>query len=43
MNGPEDCGSRQGDGKSNDAGLVNDWLLDGMVDAKTALMCTVSP
>ena len=40
MNGPEDCGSRQGDGKSNDAGLVNDWLLDGMVDVKTALVCT---
>jgi hypothetical protein len=40
MNGPEDCGSRQGNGKSNDAGLINDWLLDGMVDAKTALICT---
>jgi hypothetical protein len=29
MNGPEDCGSAQGDGKSNDRGL-NLWLLEGM-------------
>jgi len=40
MNGPEDCGSRQGDGKSNDTGLINDWLLEGMTDANTTLNCT---
>ena len=40
MNGPEDCGSREGNGKGNDAGRINDWLLDGMVDAKSTLLCT---
>ena len=40
MNGAEDCGSSQGNGKSNDSGLINDWILDGMVDASTALVCT---
>lgn len=29
MNGPEDCGSAQGDGKTNDKGL-NLWLFEGM-------------
>jgi hypothetical protein len=29
MNGPEDCGTPQGDGKSDDKGL-NLWLLEGM-------------
>ena len=28
MNGSEDCFKREGDGKSNDAGLINDWILD---------------
>jgi hypothetical protein len=41
MNGPEDCTARQGDGKSNDAGLLNDWLLEGIVDAGGELDCTV--
>jgi|GEM_PF-1770235 len=29
MNGPEDCGKRQGSGKKDDAGLINGWLLMG--------------
>jgi hypothetical protein len=39
MNGPEDCGQPQGDGKGNDAGLLNDWLLEGMSGDLT-LDCT---
>jgi hypothetical protein len=30
MNSADDCGSDQGNGKRNEAGLVNTWLLDGM-------------
>lgn len=30
MNGPEDCGKLQGDGKRNQSGLVNRWLFAGM-------------
>ncbi len=40
MDGPEDCGKRQGDGKGNDSGLINDWLLEGMVDSDETLDCT---
>ncbi|NNF88292.1 MAG: hypothetical protein HKM97_07190, partial [Acidimicrobiia bacterium] len=32
MNGEEDCGNRQGNGKSNDPDLINDWILEGLVD-----------
>jgi hypothetical protein len=39
MNGVEDCGKRQGDGKSNDPGLINDWLLEGM-EGDEVLECT---
>ena len=39
MDGPEDCGKRQGNGKDS-SGFRNDWLLEGMVDAKTTLDCT---
>jgi hypothetical protein len=35
MNGVEDCGRNQGDGKGNDPGLINDWLLEGMSGATT--------
>ncbi len=38
MDGPEDCGKRQGDGK-NKSGFLNDWLLRGMVDSKSVLVC----
>jgi hypothetical protein len=39
MNGSEDCFKRQGDGKGNDASLINDWLLEGMSGDQT-LDCT---
>ena len=43
MNGPEDCGKPQGDGKSNDRGL-NLWLLEGMAGTNgIGLNCSASP
>lgn len=38
MNGPEDCGSAQGNGKDNKSGL-NDWIFEGMAGDLT-LDCT---
>ncbi len=32
MDGPEDCGTPQGNGKSNDSNFLNDWILEGLVD-----------
>lgn len=43
MNGPEDCGKRQGDGKDDKSEFINDWLLEGMVDAKNSFDCTFDP
>ena len=40
MDGAEDCGKREGDGKNNGGGFINDWLLEGMVDAEGVLNCT---
>ena len=40
MNGPEDCGKRQGDGKSNDENYINDWIFEGMIDSDETLDCT---
>ncbi|MBT8137142.1 MAG: hypothetical protein KJO54_09045 [Gammaproteobacteria bacterium] len=40
MDGPEDCGLPQGNGKGNDAGFVNDWLLEGLRDDNNALDCS---
>ena len=40
MDGPEDCGAPQGNGKKNASGLINDWLLEGIVDQSGALNCT---
>ena len=40
MNGPEDCGNREGDGKNNEPDLINDWLLEGIVDEGGELDCT---
>ncbi len=40
MNGAEDCGKRQGDGKGNDSSLINDWILEGIVDSDETLDCT---
>jgi len=42
MNGLEDCGKRQGNGKDK-SGFINDWLLEGMVDAKNSFDCTFDP
>jgi hypothetical protein len=39
MNGPEDCGQPQGDGKDDDPALLNDWLLEGMA-GDLVLDCT---
>lgn len=40
MDGPEDCGKAEGNGKDNSSGLINDWILEGMIDAKSTLDCT---
>ncbi len=41
MNGPEDCGKRQGNGRTDTGGLINDWLLEGLVDeGGTELNCS---
>ena len=40
MNGPEDCGKAQGNGKDNDGSLINLWQLEGIVDAQGTLNCT---
>ena len=39
MNGVEDCGKNQGDGKSNDPTLINDWLLEA-IRGDENLVCT---
>jgi|GEM_PF-2926837 len=39
MNGSDDCGTHQGDGKNNDAGFNNQWLLDGMTGQSGAFSC----
>ncbi len=39
MDGAEDCGNNEGDGKGNDAGLINDWILAGMVDSQSDFNC----
>ena len=41
MNGPEDCGSNQGNGKRDDSGWSNDWLLDAMTGADGELSCSL--
>lgn len=40
MNGVEDCGKRQGNGKYDDPSLLNDWLLEGMADDDESLICS---
>jgi hypothetical protein len=39
MDGAEDCGMAEGDGKDK-SGFLNDWLLEGIVDAGGELNCT---
>ena len=41
MNGDEDCGKPQGDGKKNEDKYMNDWLLEGLVDSAGGILdCT---
>jgi hypothetical protein len=40
LNGVEDCGKSQGDGKNDDPSLINDWLFEGVVDSDETLDCT---
>jgi len=40
MDGADDCGKAEGNGKSNEAGLINDWILEGVVDAAGGLDCS---
>jgi hypothetical protein len=39
MDGTDDCGKAEGDGKSNDASLINQWSLDGMTGQKGSFAC----
>jgi hypothetical protein len=39
MDGPEDCGKAEGDGKGK-AGFVNTWILGGLVTAGGSFDCT---
>ena len=43
MNGAEDCGKRQGNGKDNNNSLINNGLLEGMVDADGPFDCSNLP
>ena len=43
MNGPEDCGLLQGDGKGDDSSLVNLWQLEGLSGNGVTLDCTPTP
>jgi hypothetical protein len=41
MNSPDDCGNRQGNGKKDEDGLVNEWILDGLESSGgTSFQCT---
>ena len=41
MNGNEDCGAAQGNGKGDDTSLVNQWLLDGMTGQNGSFTCNI--
>jgi hypothetical protein len=41
MNGAEDCGSNQGNGKNDDSGLNNDFQLDAMIGESGAITCNL--
>ena len=43
MNGVEDCGRNQGNGKDDDPTLINDWLLERIKGANNNLDCTPQP
>lgn len=40
MDGPEDCGTQQGNGKGDDSSLINDFLFEGMTGENGSLHCT---
>lgn len=40
MNGVEDCGKNEGNGRYDTPGLINDWILDGMRDDDETLSCS---
>ena len=40
MNGPEDCGKVQGNGKTSNPSLINDWLFAGMEGENGILECS---
>ncbi|MBT8110567.1 MAG: hypothetical protein KJO27_07555 [Gammaproteobacteria bacterium] len=41
FNDPSDCGKLSGNGKGNDSGLINDWRLEGFIDADGRVLdCT---
>ncbi len=42
MNGPEDCGSAQGNGKKNESGLLNLWQLEGLGGNGQRFTCSSS-
>ncbi len=42
MNGPEDCGRTEGDGKAL-SGYINSWIFEGMAGNGQALDCTPQP
>jgi hypothetical protein len=42
MNGPEDCGKAQGDGKAK-TGFLNSWVLEGLSGNGKTLDCTSTP
>jgi len=39
MDGAEDCGKAEGDGKGL-SGFINEWIFEGMVDSDQVLDCT---
>ncbi|MBT8143619.1 MAG: hypothetical protein KJO55_02900 [Gammaproteobacteria bacterium] len=40
MNGPEDCGVLQGNGKDNKSELINAWQFSGLTDSSGLVDCT---
>ena len=40
MNGLEDCGRAEGDGKMDDPSLINDWTLEAIIGSGSSLDCT---
>jgi hypothetical protein len=43
MDGPEDCGKFQGNGKANNPSLINNWLFAGMEGDGGVIDCGVAP